>query len=179
MDMIDIIYMIALVLIIGGGIVCLLIFLPKENKLRNERENCYRYALVGDTPKRISGKANLGERESKYFYIDKGPLEIDCYCDKVESSDGKTYNSVVLVSVYLPESSADDAAKVFMGLNTEGITAFISEALSLTLKELISEYDGNENENDFTKRFREAAENKLADMGYSIYQVYGLKIKAE
>lgn len=179
MDMIDIIYIVAMVLIIGGGIACLAIFLPKENKLRNERENCYRYALIGDTPKRISGKANLGERESKYFYIDKGPLEVDCYCDKVESSNGKTYNSVVLVSVYLPESSADEAAQAFMGMNTEGITAFISEALSITLKELISEYDGNMSEADFTEKFRESAEKKLADMGYSIYQVHGLKIKAE
>ena len=66
----DIIYFAFIGLVILGGIIAIIILCPKENKLKEEKSNCYRY-MIRDGRLVRTGKASLFENWGKKYLMIK------------------------------------------------------------------------------------------------------------
>ncbi len=177
----DIIYFSFIGLVIIGGIVAILILCPKENKLKEEKSNCYRY-VVRDGKLFNSGKASLFENIGrKPIYIEKGPFEIDCFIDKTVAADGKTYNAGTVAILYLPETTAQASAEylysIMEDIKQETVCELLTNELNTVLSELMKAYKG-EDPDTLKEDFREAVILKLRRYGYDLYCPPTLKISA-
>ena len=179
MDWLDAIYAIFIALVIVGGIICIMIFVPKEREKRAKTENCYRYYKRGGDMIRSTDKASLYERTKSYFYIEKGPFEVDGVADGIKGTDGKYYKAVAILSVYIPDSLADTAANIFCTMEQEGIVEAISETISEALVKKLSDYSEEADEAAFKEDFRKYTEEKLVTLGYMVDAFVGLKVSED
>lgn len=176
MDALDIAYFAFIAIVIVTGIICIMIFVPKEREKRKNTENCYRYYLKGGEMVRSREKASLYEKVSSYFYIDKGPFEVDGVADGIKGADGKYYKAIALMSVYIPESLADTAANIFCKMEQDTIAETLSETMSEALALKLSEYSEGTDMNAFKESYREYTEKKLIALGYMAEALSGLRI---
>lgn len=176
MDALDIAYVVFVAIVIITGIICIMIFVPKEKQKRKDTENCYRYFLKGGEMIRSHDKASLYEKVSSYFYIEKGPFEVDGVADGIKGKDGKYYKAIALMAVYIPESLADKAANIFCKMEQEAIVEALSETMSEALALKLSEYSGDMETEAFKQSYREYTEKKLVALGYMVEAFSGLRI---
>lgn len=179
MDALDIAYIAFIAIVIIAGVICIMIFVPKERKKREDTENCYRYYLKGGEMIRSHDKASLYEKVSSYFYIEKGPFEVDGVADAVKGADGKYYKAIALMAVYIPESLADTAANIFCKMEQDTIVEALSETLSEALSVKLGEYSGDMDINEFKESYREYTEKKLTALGYMVEAFSGLKVSED
>ncbi len=177
----DIIYFAFIGLVILGGIIAIIILCPKENKLKQEKSNCYRFT-VRDGRLIQSGKASLFENWGKKpVYIEKGPFEINAFIDGGKGADGVTYNAVAVMLLYLPETSAQASAdylySIMEDITQENINKLLTEELNTVLSNLLREYKG-ENPDTLKEGFRSDVISKLQRYGYDLYCPPALKITA-
>ena len=177
----DIVYFAFIGLVIIGGIVAMIILCPKENKLKEEKSNCYRF-LLRDGRLILSGKASLFENIGKKpIYIEKGPFEITSFIDKGRGADGKTYNAVAVALLYLPENAAQESADYLYSLmediKQENVSKLLTEEVNSVLENLMRDYKG-ENPDSLKETFREDLISKLQRYGYDLYCPPTLKITA-
>ncbi len=177
----DIIYFVFIGLVLIGGIVAIIILCPKENKLKQEKANCYRYVLR-DGRLVKTGAASLFEKWGrKPVYIEKGPFEIDAFIDSGKGADGEIYNAVTVAVLYLPETTAQESAEylysIMEDIQQETICKLLTEELDSALSELMRDYRG-ENPDTLKESFRENIVSKLRRYGYDLYCQPTLKITA-
>lgn len=177
----DIIYFVFIGLVIIGGIIAIIILCPKENKLKEEKINCYRYVLRDGRLVR-GGKASLFEKWGKKpIYIEKGPFEINSFIDNGKGADGNTYNAVALAILYLPETTAQESAEylysIMEDIQQETVCKLLEEEFTSVLAELLRNYKG-ENPEALKESFRESIISKLQRYGYDLYCPPTLKITA-
>lgn len=177
----DIIYFAFIGLVIIGGVIAIIILCPKENKLKEEKSNCYRYVLRDGRLVR-GGKASLFENWGKKpVYIEKGPFEINAFIDNGKGADGNTYNAAAVALLYLPETTAQESAEylysIMEDIKQETICELLTEELNTALAELIRDYKG-ENPDSLKEGFRESIISKLRRYGYDLYCPPTLKITA-
>lgn len=177
----DIIYFTFIILVIIGGIAAIIILCPKENKLKDEKKNCYRY-VIRDGRLVRSGKASLFENWGKKpVYIEKGPFEINSFIDNGKGADGVVYNAVAVALLYLPETTAQDSAdylySIMEDIQQENICSLLTEEVDTVLSELLRNYKG-ENPDTLKDDFREKIVSKLRRYGYDLYCPPTLKITA-
>lgn len=177
----DILYFGFLALVVIGGVIAILILCPKENKLRNEKENCYRFIEKKGVLIQSSSKPSLFEKKkSNVIYIEKGPFEIDAFFDDIKGKDGKSYRLGAVLQLYLPERNAQTAADYFYSVlssfNQEAIVSAIRSELETILLGKFKEYSSETETKAFESEFKEAAEKKLLAFGYELYCPLTLKI---
>ncbi len=177
----DIIYFAFIVLVIIGGIIAIIILCPKENRLKEEKKNCYRF-ILRDGRLILSGKASLFENIGKKpIYIEKGPFEISSFIDSGKAADGTVYNAVSVALLYLPETAAQDSAdylySIMEDIKQENICNLLTEELNSVLESLLRDYKG-ENPDTLKESFRENIISKLQRYGYDLYCPPTLKITA-
>lgn len=177
----DILYFGFLALVVIGGIIAILILCPKENKLRSEKNNCYRFTEKGGALFLSGSKPSLFERKNgSVIYIEKGPFEINAFFDDIKGADGKSYRTGAVLQLYLPERNAENAAKylysVLSSFNQESINAVITAEVETILMAKIKGYSENADLKIFEKDFRDAVEEKLSIFGYELYCSITLKI---
>ena len=175
----DIMYYSFIGLVLIGGIAAIIILCPKENKLRQEKENCYRF-IFRDGKLTQTGKASLFENWGKKpVYIEKGPFEINCFIDGAEAETGKKYNAGVMTLLYLPEnaaqSSADYLYSIMEDINQDAINTLLTEEINTTLTEFLKKYDGNLTDK-LKETFRDSIISRLQRYGYDLYCPPTLKI---
>ena len=166
MDALDIAYIAFIVIVIITGIICIMIFVPKEREKRKNTENCYHYVLKGGMMTRSSEKASLYEKVSAHFYIERGPFEVDGVADGIKGKDGKSYKAIAIMSLYIPESLADTAANIFCKMDQDTIIEALSETMSEALAVKLAEYSEDRDFEEFKKDYREYTEKKLMTLGY-------------
>ena len=107
LEAIDIIFWAVILLIAIGGIVSLMIFLPREHDYEEKRANCYRIEYRDGSYKISRKKPRYGENtfsvRSKYFYITQVPFAAEAFCDEAKAKDGKLYRAAATATVYFPE----------------------------------------------------------------------------
>lgn len=177
----DIVYFVFIGLVIIGGIAAIIILCPKENRLKEEKSNCYRF-ILRDGRLVMSGKASLFEGWGKKpVYIEKGPFEINAFIDGAGGKDGKTYNAGAVALLYLPENAAQDSADYLYSLmediKQEAVCELLTEELNTVLKDLLRDYSG-ENPDELKESFRESIISRLQRYGYDLYCPPTLKITA-
>ncbi len=177
----DIIYFSFIGLVIVGGIAAILVLCPKENKLRQELDGCYRLYLKGGKLILSSQKPSLfEERFEKPVYIEKGPFDMDIFIDNAVGADGKSYRAGAILQLYLPESGAETAANylysILSDFNQDAISENLSEILTKVLAEQMKTYSADKNPERFAEEFRSKAIEKLSVFGYDLYTRPSLKI---
>ena len=167
----DIIYFAFIGLVIVGGIAAIIILCPKENKLRQDKENCYRFIPQGGKLVK-GGKASLFEKWGKKpVYVEKGPFEINCFLDKYETADGKKYNAGVVALLYLPENAALDTANYIYSITDitqEAICELLTKEINSVLTDFLNSYNGELTEKH-KETFRQKIIEKLQIYGYDLY----------
>ena len=179
MDALDIAYIAFIVIVIITGIICIMIFVPKEREKRKNTENCYHYVLKGGMMTRSSEKASLYEKVSAHFYIERGPFEVDGVADGIKGKDGKSYKAIAIMSLYIPESLADTAANIFCKMDQDTIIETLSETMSEALAVKLAEYSEDRDFEEFKKDYREYTEKKLMALGYLAEAFSGLRISED
>ena len=179
MDALDIAYIAFIVIVIITGIICIMIFVPKEREKRKKTENCYHYVLKGGMMTRSSEKASLYEKVSAHFYIERGPFEVDGVADGIKGKDGKSYKAIAIMSLYIPESLADTAANIFCKMDQDTIIEALSETMSEALAVKLAEYSEDRDFEEFKKDYREYTEKKLMTLGYLAEAFSGLRISED
>lgn len=180
MESIDLLFWGFIALVVVGGIVCLLVFLPKEHDYEDNKNDCYRIQYRDGNYTVSKKKPSYGENRyslrSKFFYIKKIPFEIDAFCDEGEAPDGKSYRAVTSVKMCFPEDRLQTFAPTFHGVSHESITETIEEALAAAMKDAIAKYDAAAGEEAFREVFKECAQKKLDIFGLYIMAVGNIRI---
>lgn len=180
----DILYVSFIILVVIGGAIAIAILTPKENRLREEKKDCYRCFIKDGRLILTGSKPSLFENlTGKPLYIAKGPFEIEIFLDGLTGKDGKSYRAGAVMQLYLPESSAESAAEYLYGVLNEFSQETIHEALKTeltgVLTSAVSGYDSETDMKVFTADFRETVINKLSVFGYDLYCPPTLKIAPE
>ncbi len=170
----DIIYYAFIVLVVIGGITAIVILCPKENKLREEKHNCYRFFRQDDRFVLSFSKPSLFEsRLDKPVYVDKGPFDIDLLNENITGTDGKSYRAGVLLQLYLPESGAETAANYLYSIlgdfSQESINANLTAELEKVFADCMKGYNGNTDKEKLSEAFRNNVIEKLAVYGFDLY----------
>lgn len=178
---IDIVYFVFIGLVIIGGIAAIIILCPKENKLREEKKDCYRFIQKDGRLMQSTLKPSLFEkRNGSVIYIEKGPFEIEAFFDNIKGKDEKSYRAGAILQLYLPESGAETAAEylysVLNEFSQDTISAMLRVELEAVLASVMKNYSSDTDMNSFTKEFRETAVEKLGRFGYDLYCPPTLKI---
>ncbi len=180
LEAIDIIFWAVIALIAVGGIVCLLIFLPREHAYEEKRENCYRIEYRDGSYRISRKKPRYGENtfsiRSKFFYITQVPFTVDAFCDEAAGKDGKRYRAAAAATVYFPEDMLQTFAENFHNMSKETISETIEEALSSTLTDTMRAFDGSEDTKEFSEVFKKNAGEKLKAFGLIVMSVNSLNI---
>lgn len=177
----DILYFGFLALVIIGGVIAMLVLCPKENKLRNEKKNCYRFIEKNGVLIHTNSKPSLFEKKkTNIIYIEKGPFEVDAFFDDVKGKDGKSYRAGAVLQLYLPERNAETAAQylysILSSFNQDTIISVIRAELESILAAKIKEFGSDTEQKSFETGFKDAVEKKLVLFGYELYCPLTLKI---
>ncbi len=177
MELIDFLFVGAVVLIIILGMVCIHIFLPKEKDFDDKHAHSYRIMYrdgsYSITHKKAAFGENLYSLRSKYFYIQKSPFTVQAFCDEGVGKDGKTYRAAAEITVYFPEDNLQIFAPTFHGVNEEGIIETISETACAVLQEAVEKYDGSEPFDAFCKK---VADEKMKLFGLIVMSIKNLNV---
>ena len=178
-SMIDFLYIAFLVIVVLGGVVCLLIFLPKEHDLEDSTSDCYRIMFKNGTYSVSHGKPGLGENlfsiGAKYSYLKKVPFVVDCFYDGED--DGIPYSAASTVTLHFPEDKISIFAPTFSGLTHESVEETLSETASVALKELAADCSGEEKPEELKEIFKEKVKKKLEIFGVNVMSVGELRMK--
>jgi len=177
----DILYFGFLALVVIGGVIAILILCPKENKLRNEKINCYRFIEKNGVLIHSASKPSLFEKKKKnIIYIEKGPFEVDAFFDELKGKDGKNYRLGAVLQLYLPERNAQTAAdylySISSSFNQDSIVSVIRAEIETILSAKFKEYSPENGQKAFEAEFKEAVDKKLMVFGYELYCPLTLKI---
>ena len=177
MGTVDLIFWLFITAVVVGGVICLLILLPKEHNFDDEHKNFYRiqyrdgsYSISKKPPK--FGE-NIYSLRSKYFYIKKAPFTVDAFCDEAVGKDKKTYRANASVTVYFPEDQLQVFAPNFHNVSPDVVEETISEALSSAIEEAVTSYEGDK---PFEEHFKEIGSEKVKLFGLIIMSVNDLKV---
>ncbi len=177
---VDLLFWGFITLVVLGGIVCLLIFLPREHDYEDKFKNCYRIQYRDGSYAITEKKATYGENgvslRSKYFYIMRAPFDCDAYCDEVTASDGKSYRAVASFKVCFPEDKLQVFAPTFQNVQHESVVETLEEALSSALTEALGAYDPAAGEEALNTALTEITKQKLDIFGAYLMRINGLKI---
>lgn len=181
MTWMDIVYFVFIAAVLIGGITAIVILCPKENKLRQEKDNCYRCFQKGGKLVLSNSLPSLFEKWfGKPLYIEKGPFDIELFFDSVKGADDKSYRTGAILQLYLPESGAQTAAEylysVLSDFNQDAICEMLKAELEPILKNLVTKYKEGADIKALTEELRLAAINKLSVFGYDLYCPPTLKI---
>lgn len=182
LEAIDIIFWSVILLIAVGGVICLMIFLPREHKYDDERRNCYRIEYRDGNytisrKKAVYGENTFGIR-SKFFYITRIPFQADAFCDEATGKDGKKYRATATVTVFFPEDKLQKFAVNFHNVGQDAIAETVEEALTSSLTETMAEYDGGDDSKAFEELFKKNASEKLDLFGLIVMNINSLNITA-
>ena len=182
LEVIDIVFWVVILLIALGGIVCLMIFLPREHEYDDARKDCYRIEYRDGSYKLSHKKAVYGENRfsirSKFFYITRIPFQTDAFCDEATAKDGVKYRAAATVTVFFPEDKLQTFAMNFHNVGQDSIAETVEEALTSALTEAMSEYDSNADKAEFEKHFKDTAAKKLDLFGLIVMNINSLNITA-
>ncbi len=177
MEPIDLIFWLFITAVVIGGVLCLMIFLPKEHEFDDEHGDFYRIQYRDGSYSVSKKPAKYGENvysiRSKYFYIKKVPFAVDAFCDEAVGKDKKTYRAAASVTVYFPEDQLQVFAPNFHGVSHEVVEETLSEALSSAIEEAVTSYEGDKS---FEDHFKEIGSEKLKLFGLIIMSVNDLKV---
>lgn len=181
MTYIDILYYCFIGLVVIGGVAAIIILCPKENKLRDDKKDCYRFIQQGGKLIKSSSKPSLFENiGGKPIYIEKGPFEIEAFFDDIKGADGKSYRSGAIFQVYLPESGSAQAAEylysVLSDFNQDAINAMLRIEIEAVVGAAMKKYSADADMKAFTEEIRTAVINKLGVFGYDLYTQPTVKI---
>lgn len=181
MNTLDIIYFAFIGAVIAGGIVAIIILCPKENKLRQEKSNCYRFFCKNDQLTLSTSLPSLFEKwTGKPIYIEKGPFEIEIFIENAKGKDGKSYKCDAIMQLYLPESGAQTAAEylytVLKDFSQESIAEMLHSRLKTVTDKAMNEYEETADMRLFTEKLRVAICAELGKFGYDLYCPPSVKI---
>lgn len=181
LNIMDIAYYCFIALVIIAGITAIIILCPKENRLRQEKKDCYRFKERDGRLFLTKSKPGLFEKRfGKPIYIEKGPFELEIFADSVIGADEKSYRMAAIFQVYLPESGAEQAGEYFYSVLSSFSQQDISEALKNELETAVlqeaEKYSENSDNAVFVNAVREAALKKLGVFGYDLYSNPTVKI---
>lgn len=181
MTYIDIIYYCFIALVIIGGVAAIIIFCPKENKLREEKKNCYRFIQSGGKLIKTDSKPSLFEKWSgKPIYIEKGPFDLEAFFDDIKGADGKSYRSGAIFQIYLPETGAEQAAEYLYSVLSDFSQDSIASALKIEIEAVVGaamkKYSADTDIKKFTEELRLVVSEKLGVFGYDLYTQPTVKI---
>lgn len=170
----DIVYFAFLGLVIIGGITAIVILCPKENKLRAEKNNCYRlFNRQGRLILSDSQPSLFENRFGKPVYIEKGPFQIETFFDSIDGADGKNYRSGAIIQLYLPENGAETAANylysVLPDFNQTNICEALRQQIEPVFRKHMESYKSDADMEKFTEAYRTAVIEKLSVFGYDLY----------
>ncbi len=179
-ETIDIIFWAVVLIIALGGIICLMIFLPREHAYDDARKDCYRIEYRDGSYKLSHKKAMYGENRfslrSKFFYITRVPFQADAFCDEAAAKDGNPYRAAATATVFFPEDKLQTFAMNFHNVNQDVIAETVEETLTSALTEAMTEYDGNDDKTDIEKHFKDVAGKKLDVFGLIVMNINSLNI---
>ncbi len=176
MDTLDIAYVTSILLILLGGAVCIAIFGSREKNKRDLLANSYRFCKRNGEIVRANGKPSLFERKSAYYYLEKAPFQADAATDGAKGADGKRYKAIAMLTLFIPDDTAQTAAESFFGLTTEQIGDMLEEPLETILRRIVGEYRENADLKALSGKFREEANTAVCVFGASVVSVNALKI---
>lgn len=178
METIDVLYGVFITLVIIIGIVCIVIFVPKEHKMWEDTEDCYRIRQSDREFKITEGKANFFESRKSYIYLKKLPFTAECFADDAKAPDGVSYKAIATVTLYFPPEKISISAPTFGGANHEAVIETLSEALSAAMTETIEKGDVADTET-FKTSFAAAANEKMKLFGVDVKAINDLRLNAE
>lgn len=174
-DTIDLVFWGFITLVVIGGLVCLIIFLPREHDYEDKYANCYRilyrdggYSITRRKP--VYGENTFSLR-GKYFYIHRAPFQLTAVCDGADAPDGKSYRAAAAVTVCFPEDKLQVFAPTFHGVTHDAIIETLEEALGAAMQEAVGQYDSTAGAEAFTELFKAAAKEKLEIFGVYVMHV--------
>ena len=89
-QIIDYVFFGFIAIVAVGGIIALMVLLPKDHALEERTQDCYRIMFRDGKYTITHKKASLGENvyslRSRYFYIKKAPFQVDAFCDSALST---------------------------------------------------------------------------------------------
>ena len=177
---IDYIFWGFIILVVLGGLTCLIVFLPKEHDYEDARNSSYRIQYRDGAYTVSKKKPSYGENKyslrSKYFYIIKIPFEVDACCEDAKATDGKNYRAVTAIKVCFPEDKLQTFAPTFHGVSHEGIVETLEEALASAMSDAITKYDPAAGEEAFKEVVKESAKEKLDIFGVYVMSVGNIRI---
>lgn len=178
METIDLIYGIFVALVVIAGIACIVIFLPKEHKMWDDTEDCYRIKQKDREFRITDGKANYFESRKNYIYLKKLPFTVECFADGAKAPDGKTYKAIASLIVHFPPDRISISAPTFGGANHEAVVETLSEALSTAMTETIEKGDIADTA-VFKESFSKSANEKMKLFGVQIEAISDIRLNAE
>ncbi len=181
MTHIDIIYYCFIGLVIIGGIVAIIILCPKENRLREDKKDCYRFIQSRGKLIKSDSKPSLFENiAGKPIYIEKGPFEIETFFDDVKGADENSYRLGAIFQLYLPERGSEQAAEylysVLSDFNQDSVNATLKLEIDTIISAAMKKYSQDADIDSFTEDIRTAVINKLGVFGYDLYTKPTIKI---
>lgn len=178
-QLIDYLFFGFIALVVIGGIVSLMVLLPKEHALEERTRDCYRIVYRDGNYSISHKKPRISENSlsfrSKFFYIKKAPFTAEAFCDGAEAKDGKKYRATCTTTMYFPEDKLNVFAPTFHGANQDGIVETMEESLTNLLTERMADYDGGDPEK-FAEAFKEEAQKTLDVFGLFVMSVKNMRI---
>ncbi|MBQ7835066.1 MAG: hypothetical protein IJ385_04720 [Ruminiclostridium sp.] len=177
----DLLYYGFIALVIIGGIIAIIILCPKENKLREQKKDSYRFLQQNGRLVLSNSMPSLFEKwTGKPVYIEKGPFEIEAFFDNIKGADENSYRTGAIIQLYLPESGAETAAEylysVLSDFSQDAITAMLRMELEGVVAAMMKKYENGADMKVFNEDFRNAVLDKLGKFGYDLYCPPTLKI---
>ena len=177
----DILYLGFVLLVIIGGAAAILILCPKENKLREQKKESYRFLQQNGRLVLSNAMPSLFERwTTKPIYIEKGPFDVEAFYDDIKGADGISYRTGVIIQLYLPENGAEKAAEymysVLTDFSQEAITSMLRVELEGITAAMMKKYEGGTDMKAFEEELRNSVLDKLGKFGYELYCPPTIKI---
>lgn len=167
-------------LVVVGGLVCLMIFLPREHDYENARDNCYRIMYRDGVYSVTRKKPTYGENRlslrSKYFYITKVPFQLTAVCEDAKTPDGKSRRCAAGLTVCFSEDRLQIFAPTFRGVSQDIIVEMLEEALASAAAEFLAGYDSGSDEESLKKQLKELSQKKLDIFGVYVMSVGNIRI---
>ena len=179
-EMIDFVFWGFIALVVVVGLLCLVVFLPREHEYEEKTQDCYRIVYRDGNYSISHKKPRYGENSfslrSKYFYIRKSPFVSEAFCDEAVSKNGRNLRGTAAVTVYFPEDKLQIFAPTFHNIPHESIAETVEETVSAALTEAIEQYDENSGADSFEAYFKEVAAKKLAIFGLIPMSVKDIRV---